>query len=220
MYIKFKHSNLSVFKQKQLLDEFVYLTPARVCAHKLHLNKNTVNLWYDRLRHLLMSLPPPTPFSGIVEVDESYFGQKRFGITGTGTADKVPLFGLRERKSGLVGAEVVNGTDHTYLIPLIEKYVQKKSTIYSDGFGAYYHLPQFGYKHYVVLHAHTYVTSRVVHTNGIESFWSFARHLFYLKKGLLRKAYPLQLKEAVERFNTRDPRKLRRRLRKLLRNTS
>jgi transposase-like protein len=69
------------------------------------------------------------------------------------------------------------------------------------------------------VHAHTYVTSRVVHTNGIESFWAFAKHLFATRRGLPRDRYQLHLKEAQVRYNTRDPRLLRLLIRRLLRGT-
>lgn len=111
---------------------------------------------------------------------------------------------------------MVQGTNHTFLVPIICERVKQGSTIYSDGFGAYYHLNKFGYKHHVVVHAHTFVTSRIVHTNGIESFWAFTKQLFHGRKGLPRIRYQLHLKEAEFRFNHRDPHVLRLFLRKIL----
>lgn len=216
MYTKIKHSNLSWYKLKLLIDEWVYQTPARVCARKIHVNRNTVNFWYERIRQKIVLLPELPVFEGTVEVDESYFGHKRPGMNGRGTADRVAIFGIRERKSGLVWTTVVSGTNHTFLVPIIQQRVAHGSTIYSDGFGAYYYLATFGFKHHVVLHAHTYVTSKIVHTNGIESFWAFAKYCFAAKKGLPRDRYQLHLKEAQLRYNTRHPAKLRLLVRKML----
>ncbi len=217
MYAHIKHTNLSWYKLKLLIDEWVFQTPARVCARKIHVHRNTVNFWYGRIRRHILRLPEVRPFRDEVEVDESYFGMKRPWVKGTGTADRVPIFGMRERSSGLVWASVVSGTDHRVLVPIIQERILPGSTIYSDAFGAYAHLDELGFRHQVVVHAHTYVTSQVVHTNGIESFWAFAKQLFATRRGLPRDHYQLHLKEAQIRYNTRDPRLLRLLVRKLLR---
>ena len=218
MYTKIKHSNLSSWKLKCLIDEWVYNTPARVCADKLHLNKNTVNLWYSRIRFGIAAVPDPLPFSGIVEVDETYLAYKRIQISKDRyTVDSVPIFGIRERSSGHVWAMVVPKTDHTVLVPLIKQRVVPHSTIYSDGFGAYYHLKSQGYTHHVVLHEYTFVNQGRVHTNGIESFWAYLKHFLATRKGLSAEHYQLHLKEAQKRFNTSEPKELRVLARQILR---
>lgn len=216
MYIK--NSNLTNRKLGQLITEWIYNTPARVCARKIHVHRNTANWWYNRIRYLISALPEPEPFSEIVEIDESYFGKKRSWIKGTGTADKIAIFGVRERKTSKVWSVVVEGTDHTYLLPIIENRIAKGSTIYSDGFGAYYHLNKLGYSHYTVLHEYTFVNFHIVHTNGIEAYWSYVKQLFYSRRGIPRELYQWHLKEAEFRFNNRDPHKLRLLLQKILKN--
>ncbi len=39
------------------------------------------------------------------------------------------------------------------------------------------------------------------HINGIEEFWSFAKHLLYNYRGVSRYHFPMYLKEAAYRFN-------------------
>ena len=102
MYAHIKYSNLSWYKLKLLINEWVYQAPARVCARKINVHRNTVNFWYGRIRQCIFEFPEPERFSGEVEVDESYFGMKRPWVKGTGTADRVPIFGMRERGSGRV----------------------------------------------------------------------------------------------------------------------
>ncbi len=216
MYIK--NSNLSSYKLNQLITEWIYGTPARTCARKIRLHRNTVNWWHQRIRECILRLPKPKPFSGEVEIDESYFGRKRPWLKGRGTADKVAVFGLRQRKSGQVWVTVVTGTDNTFLVPIIQEMVEPGSTIYSDTFGAYYHLKDLGYRHYQVVHGYTFVDEGQVHTNGIESFWSYAKHFIASKKGLPRPKYQIHLKEAEFRFNHRDPKILRSTIRKILKN--
>lgn len=216
MYTKIKHSNLSTWKLNYLINEWVYLTPARVCARKLHCNKNTVNLWYDRIRQGIAALPDPAPFSGIVEIDETYVGMRRPDIIATGGYGKVAIFGMKERKTKQVWATVVPHTDHTILVPIIQQRITAGSRIYSDGYGAYYHLNEHGYTHHVVIHEYTYVAQFGVHTNGIESFWAYYQTILRPLRGLRREHYQLHLKEAEKRFNTSDPRKLRLVVRKIL----
>lgn len=218
MYTKIKGTHLRSWKMAALVTEWCYATPAAVCARKLHLNRNTVDLWYGRIREYIIHLPPPSPFTGVVEIDESYFGQKAFGIKGTGMIGKVPVFGIRSRETGFVWATTMPGTmNQTTLIPIIQTMVTPHSTIYSDGFGAYAPLRSLEYTHHVVYHAHTFVTSRIVHTNGIESFWRYLRHFFRSRRTLSRNLYEPYLQEALFRFNTRPPEKLRKIVRKILR---
>lgn len=201
----------------QLVNEFVFNTPARVCAEKIGVDRNTVNLWYGRIRKGFLELPDPPPFSGAVEIDESYFGKQRTGYGKTGTVQgQVPVFGLYERRSGLVVARVVTGTKGADLIPLIEARVEKGSTIYSDGHGAYYHLQRHGYRHYVNYHEYSFASQGNVHTNSIESFWAYTKHLLAGRKGLPYEAYPAHIKEAQIRFNTFETKKLRQLVRRIL----
>jgi transposase-like protein len=202
-----------------LITEWCYGTPAAMCARKIHLNRNTVDLWYRRIQAKIFTLPPPPPFTGSVEVDESYFGRKPVGIPGTGMVGKVAVFGIRSRITGHVWVTIVPGiTSQANLLPIIRERIVLGATIYSDGFGAYAPLKNLGYIHRVVYHAHTFATNSQVHTNGIESFWRFTRHFLRARRTIGQKLLPGYLAEAVFRFNTRPLPKLRRAVRKLLHN--
>lgn len=214
MYIK--NSNLSSYKIGQLLTEWIYNSPATVCAQRIGVHRNTANWWYNRIRKIIMIQPEPPPFDGIVEIDETYLGRKRPGVIGAGTADKIPIFGIRHRTSGIVWATVVQGTDNTVLVPIIQRKVVLGSTIFSDGFGAYYHLDKLGYRHHVVNHHHAYVTSKIVHTNGIESFWGYFKKMLQSRNGINRNLYQIHLKEALYRFSNRKDPYFRQRLTKLI----
>ena len=218
MYKKIPHKRLSDRKFKQLIDEWIFMTPARVCAEKISLNRNTVNLWYKKIRDAIIEKQTEELFSGEIEIDESYFGRKKHWMLGHGVAGKVAVFGLRERKTGKVWCTVTEGTDHSYLIPVIQWKIEKGSTIYSDGFGAYKHLKELGYVHHVVLHSRgEYSLGNGIHTNGIESFWAYAKKFVRSKKGLPREDYHIHLQEVVFRFNNRNLRVMRLLVRELLR---
>lgn len=216
MYTHIPGSHLSQYKMTQLMNEWVYLTPARVCSRKLNLPYATVALWYTKIRRGIAALPDQPPFSGIVEVDETYVGMRRPDIVATGGYGKVAIFGMKERSSNHVWASVVPHTDNTVLIPIIQQRILPGSTIHSDGYGAYYHLSKYGYTHHVVIHEHTYVAQFGIHTNGIESFWAYFQHILRPLRGLPREHYQLHLKEAQQRFNTSSAQKLRRLIRRML----
>lgn len=203
-----------------LITEWCYSTPSAMCSRKLHLSRTTVDLWYKRIRTAIIHLPPPPLFSGAVEVDESYFGRKPFGLKGTGMIGKVAIFGIRSRETGLVWATIVpEEASQDSIIPIIKERVIHGSTIYSDGFGGYAPLRSIGYKHHIVYHAHTFASSYGVHTNGIESFWRYLRHFFRTKRTIGRKLFQIYLQEAIFRFNTRPTPKLRKIVRKILHST-
>jgi len=193
----------------QLITEWIHNTPARVTARKIHLNYRTVQLWHDRIRRGIWAQKEEPIFHGIVEVDETYLGNKPKGMKGTGMVGKVPVFGIYERKTKQVYATIVERTNATGLLPPILNHVTEGSTIYSDGLGAYHHLTWLGYDHRVVYHDLTYSLGLGHHSNSIESFWAYLQAVLSTRKGLPRSHYFLHVQEAVFRFNNRDPHKLR-----------
>ena len=133
-----------------------------------------------------------TPFSGVIEVDESYFGAKRIrGKRGRGAAGKSLVFGILQRK-GKVYTEIVPDCAKATLQAIIRGKVSPNSVIHSDGWRGYNGLVDIGYKkHYRVHHGSNEFARGKKHINGIgiESFWSFAKTrlsklMGFLKKGL------------------------------------
>jgi transposase-like protein len=121
---------------------------------------------------------------GHVEVDETFIGGKarnmhlkarRRKITGTGGKDKAAVLGILER-GGRVRTQVVPDRKRGTLQTLVRAGVEPGSKVYTDALGSYVGLDG-DYTHAVVDHAREYVDG-LVHTNGIENFWSL------LKRGL------------------------------------
>ena len=83
-------------------------TSVREAAHQLDLSYNTVYGLFDLFRQSIVSTDSETSFtlSGEIEMDESYFGERRKGNRGRGAAGKTPVFGILER-GGKVRVEVV-----------------------------------------------------------------------------------------------------------------
>jgi transposase-like protein len=167
--------------------------------------------------------------SGPVEIDEAYIGGEpknrhkskrnqtpkfieRDGVevknpayksvSGRGT-EKVPVFGMLDRETRKVRAQVIPDVKRDVLMNAILKNVEKGSTVYTDGLRDYMPLKALEFVHDTVNHLDEYVRGEI-HTNGIENFWSL------LKRGL-RGTYvsvePFHLDRYVDeqafRFNNR-----------------
>jgi transposase-like protein len=130
------------------------------------------------------------------------YGMKPKSKSGRGT-EKMAVFGMLERETRQVRAQVIPKVRREVLMEAILNNVEKGSTIYSDGLPDYKSLPAQSFLHDTVNHVTEYVRGDV-HTNGIENFWSL------LKRGL-RGTYvavePFHLAryidEQVFRFNNR-----------------
>ncbi|XP_055999056.1 uncharacterized protein LOC130047694 [Ostrea edulis] len=93
---------------------------------------------------------------------------------------------VERETNALIMYPVSDRTEDT-LIPVIERHVEKGSTIYSDGWSAYCKLNDHGYNHFTVLHKYsfkkTYVNTNTkevveVHTNRIEGAWKHGKDHF------------------------------------------
>lgn len=211
-----RHARLKSWKMGRLVTEWIFHTPATVAARKLSLNPRTTKLWYQKIREGIWKHKRDSFFDGVVEVDETYLvpidpKKQRFA-----TKDKLAVFGIYERKTKKIYAEIVENPNAEKLLPIIQKHIAKGSTIHSDGFGAYYHLKSFGYRHYRVLHEHFYSLHPGIHTNHIESFWGYLQSTLAPKRGISRTTFHLHVEEAVFRFNNRDPHKLRYSIKRIL----
>jgi transposase-like protein len=125
------------------------------------------------------------PFSGTVEMDETYIGGKRRGTKrGRPGQDshKTPVFGMAQRNGekgkGRVVAKAVPDAKRATVMPHVRKKVLPESMVYTDEYRIYDSLNKEGYQHDRVHHAEEIYVAGDVHTNTIEGFWSL------LKRGI------------------------------------
>jgi transposase-like protein len=179
---------------------------ARQSARLGRLNINTVNRYYTLFREAIAGdCRAMASQSGIIEVDESYFGAKRVhGRRGRGAHGKTIVFGLFKRR-GNVYTEIVPDCSKDTLQGVIHGRVEPGSVINSDGWRGYDGLVDVGYeKHFRVEHSCNEFANGAHHINGIECFWGHAKTRLVKFRGVAKSTFYLHLKECEWRFNHRD----------------
>jgi transposase len=112
------------------------------------------------------------------------------------------VFGLLER-DGRVYTRVVEGVGADELMNIIRRKTRKGSVYYSDTWRSYNSLKRWG-KYHTIKHEKQLVDKRTKnHINGIEGFWSYAKHILYNYRGVSKYHFPMYLKEIEYRFNHR-----------------
>lgn len=165
----------------------------------------SINKLYLKLRIRLAQLcEHNAPLSGIVEMDEPYFGAKRIrGKRGRGAGGKTIVFGILKRGEDVYTEIVPNGSKAS-LLKVIRGHLSPEAVINTDGWRAYDGLVDVGYeKHFRVHHGDDEFARGNQHINGIESFWSYAKGRLAKFKGVAKHTFYLHLKETEFRFNHR-----------------
>ena len=185
-----------------LIKLFSLEVSTRIIAKELDMNYKTALNATDVIRESIIQHAPDYKMSGRIEMDESYFGGKRKGKRGRGAANKVPVFGILERK-GRVSVTIVPNVSAETLLGLTVKKVKRGSIVYTDKWKSYDSLMFCGYRHMNVDHGERFANGKV-HINGLEGFWSFAKQRLAKFSGASPRKFPLYLKEMEFRYNHRD----------------
>ena len=189
-------------------------------ARALGVTQKTAWFMNHRIR-LAMQGDDGGTMNGEVEVDETYIGGKarkmntgrRKRMLDGGThkrnawAGKVAVMGLLQRhpkkgKSRVRTLPVEN--IRTYRLHTeVSKTVEDGATVYTDALASYQKLGLY-YQHKVIDHAEAYVDG-VVHTNGLENYWSLLKRMI---RGTYVSVEPFHLfrylDEQAFRFNERS----------------
>lgn len=178
-----------------------------VSSMKLHrdLGISQKSAWFmlHRIRQAWV-VPTDGPFSGPVEVDETFMGGKRKNMsnakrkalagTGRGAVGKSTVVGEKDRETNHVVATVVEGTDRETLQGFIEEHTAPEATVYTDEASAYEGIP---FTHETVRHSISQYVKGQAHTNGIESFWAVLKRAH---TGTFHKMSPKHLDRYVHQF--------------------
>ena len=190
-------------KEVAIVRGFYEQQPAYRLGHDLNLNYQSVSRVYHRLREAIYHVTEleGKKLKGEIELDEAYFGGRRKGKRGRGAKGKSIVFGLLER-DGRVYTRVVEHVSKEELMEIIRKKTRKGSVYYTDTFRSYNSLRRLG-KHHRINHSKALAWRGKNHINGIEGFWSFAKHILYNYRGVSKYHFPMYLKEVEYRFNHR-----------------
>lgn len=189
-----------------IVQGFYQQQPAYRLSHDLGLDYQTSTRVYQKLRKAIYHVAELEGgrLNGEVEMDESYFGGAGARVSGRtrGAKGKNIVFGLLER-DGKIYTRVVEHVSKEDLMAIIRKKTRKGSVYYTDTFRSYNSLKRLG-KHHKVNHSKNMVNVKTKnHINGIEGFWSFAKHILYNYRGVSKYHFPMYLKEVEYRFNHR-----------------
>ncbi|MES9313333.1 IS1595 family transposase [Cutibacterium acnes] len=196
---------MSVARFRALVRCFALDLTATTTAHFTGLSVRSVNSIFLRIRRRIAEhCERQSPFSGEVEVDESFFGPWRVrGKRGRGAYKKTIVFGMLKR-GDCVYTQVVPNCRAVTLQAVIRGRIALDSTILSDCLSSYDGLVDLGYaRHLRIRHSDDHWADGPNHINGIESFWSFAKRRLAKFNGLSKQTFQLHLKECEFRFNHR-----------------
>lgn len=158
-------------------------------------------------------------FTGITEVDESYFGGKfknlrkktreqlrRLGLAKRGRGAKYrkqPVFGIY-RRDGKIYLELVPDTKKPVLEKIIKERIEKGGKVFSDTHRGYQGLVGLGYFHRTINHGEEEYTKGKIHINGVEGFWGLSKTNMFAYKGIRKRNWNGYLKEMEFRYNYRS----------------
>ncbi len=178
-------SRLAERTKRQLLERFVlgvpvyrqrFRTPASTkAAERFYRPARACCAYAEHLR---------APFEGVVECDETTFGGCRKGKRGWGAAGKIIVSGIFQH-NGKVKVFPVQARSGRRIIRLVCAHTRPGSLYYTDDWQAYASLAVRG-EHIVVRKDRGRPKGRD-HINGIEGFWSYAKHWLYPYRSVSRK---------------------------------
>lgn len=147
-----------------------------------------------------------------IECDETFVGGKNKNrhkdkkvnnSQGRSFKDKTPVFGMLQRNGKLI-AMVVPNTKEGSLKPIIDYYVKRGSTLYTDEWWAYKNMGK-EYDHHFVNHGIGLYGMGDIHTNSIEGSWaSLKRMIIGVYHNVSKKHLQLYVNEFTFRYNNRN----------------
>ena len=201
--VLWQKTRISPYWKGRLIEFFCLGVPAYRLRFQVPLNLKTIQRWFQILREVIYEnqIQAFTELSGEIEMDETMFGGRRPGKRGWGAAGKHMVFGIFQR-NGNVLTFPITSRGKRELVPLMTDHTKPGSLYYTDDWHAYTFLPIRG--NHVIISKEKGRPKGRNHINGIEGFWSYAKHWLYHYRGVPEKYFHLYLKEIEWRFNYRD----------------
>lgn len=155
------------------------------------LSYTTVRRWYWRFRSLVPKDKHQDMLSGVVEVDEAWFGKKRYG-------GQTIVVGAIERDTKRLKLQIIPDTEQDSLESFLETNVTRDSLVVTDCGSGYSGIEWLGYTREAWNHSKGHFAG----TNHIEATWSaMKRYLRKLYGCIPTKKLQLILNEWMARHN-------------------
>ena len=155
------------------------------------LSYTTIHRWYWRFRALVPPDNQQAMLSGIVEVDEAWFGRRKFG-------GQTIVMGAIERDTKQLKLAIIPNTEQDSLEGFLERNVVRSSLVVTDCAAGYNGIEWLGYGHESWNHS----IGHFAGSNHIESTWSaMKRHLRKLYGCIPTANLQLFLNEWMARHN-------------------
>ncbi len=179
-------------------------------ARDLGCTQKTAWFLLHRVREMLADKAPDMLIEEDAQIDEYYDGgleknkhksKRTANSQGRSTKTKTPVVGVYSK--GQVQTFVVEKVNTDVLKGIIEKAIEKKAMVVTDGFVCYRFLDK-EYEHVVVDHTGGEYVKNGFHTNGIENFWSLlARGIVGIYHHVSPEHLAAYCNEFSYRYNTR-----------------
>lgn len=138
---------------------------------------------------------------GEIKTDETYLEGRRKDKRGRGAHNKVPVFGILERK-GRSKVDVLRDVTAEPIQTLTVKTVRRGSTVYAHKYRDNDALMFRGYQHLRIDHGKRFSRGKV-YINGLEGFWICPKEKLFKVHGVSNVKFPFCLKEMEFRYNYR-----------------
>lgn len=182
-------------------------------ARDITVTQKTAWFMLHRLRYAFDHPSYNEPLEGVIEADEAYIGarsenmhekKKKYNADGNYLSKSAPVLGMKQRNGNVI-AKVITNLTTAQVHPVIMNNIQKGSILYTDSANRYNFSAYYMAEHKQVNHSAKQWVDGMVHTNGIENFWS------HLKRGITGiyhwasvKHLQAYVNEYSLRYNTRD----------------
>jgi transposase-like protein len=171
---------------------------------KLKINYRTASRLLSKIREAMKQQDAHYKLSGLVEMDDGYFGAPQKGKAGRGTTKAKVVVALskdQEDKPKYLRMQVIESVSIEEIHRVANQCIAKGATILSDGHSSYKHLKNIGYQH----------ESKVYYKEDKEDFLKYLHKIISNAKafiqgtyhGLGQKYLQTYLDEFCYRFNRR-----------------
>jgi transposase-like protein len=112
------------------------------------------------------------PMGGIIEVDETFIGNKKGVEVKRGWSHKMKVLSLVSRETGEKRSFVVDSVNAATIMPIVKANVAKEAMVMTDDSGVYLTVGENFHAHGVVNHSAEEYVIGIAHTNTIEGSFS------------------------------------------------